>query len=92
MSVSLAEEALFRVGSARAGPVVGRDGSGGSRRKKEMPGSLRCLHLVIRPRCARAFPAGAPPRAHGSLPGPGRPGGAAEASMWFSPHLGDVAA
>lgn len=47
---------------AREGPAVGRDGSGGSRkRKKEMPGGLRSLRHVIRSGPARAFPAGAPP-------------------------------
>ena len=43
---------------AREGLAVGRDGSGGSRRrKKEMPGGLRSLRHVIRPGPARAFPA-----------------------------------
>lgn len=40
---------------AREEPPVGRDGSGGSRkRKKEMPGGLRLLRHVIRPGPARA--------------------------------------
>lgn len=47
---------------AREEPMVGRDGSGGSRkRKKEMPGGLRRLRHVIRPDRTRAFPACAPP-------------------------------